>query len=323
MKERPILYSAPMVRGILDDRKTITRRIAKLNASGRVTRAGKQWHPDDPDAVLACPYGQPGDRLWVRETWQVARHEPCLPHERDYQELHSPVIRYIAEAVRATPTAAASPPPAWHKAQRLIQQLADIALPKPMACGNVTLDAKAIALLRQPSREIFATPPAGVVPGLRAGAVRILQQLSARAPAGYSKPQVGALTKFSHKGGTFNTYLSDLRRAGYIEERDGLLFASDAGIQSLCDKLPAKPTTHDEVMAMWRTALRAGAFAMLEAIVAAGAAGMDRRSLADAVGMSAAGGTFNTYLSDLRRNGLITEARGGACVANDILFPEK
>lgn len=68
MKERPILFSGPMVRAILDGRKTVTRRVVKLNQSGRVALCGKNWHRDDPDSILACPYGQPGDRLWVRET---------------------------------------------------------------------------------------------------------------------------------------------------------------------------------------------------------------------------------------------------------------
>jgi hypothetical protein len=40
-----------------------------------------------------------------------------------------------------------------------------------------------------------------------------------------------------------------------------------------------------------------------------------------AVEMTASGGTFNTYLGDLRRNSLIVE-RDRRCVANDILFPE-
>lgn len=74
-------------------------------------------------------------------------------------------------------------------------------------------------------------------------------------------------------------------------------------------------------MAMWRKSLRSGAFAMLEAIVAAGASGIGRQGVADAVGMSAAGGTFSTYLGDLRRNGLITE-RDKVCTATDILFPK-
>jgi len=72
MKERPILFSGPMVRAILDGRKTQTRRIMKRNSSGRVQWKGKQWHIQDENAFLACPYGQPGDRLWVKETWQCA-----------------------------------------------------------------------------------------------------------------------------------------------------------------------------------------------------------------------------------------------------------
>lgn len=59
------------VRAILDERKTQTRRVVKLNASGHVKEIGgnRRWHRDDPEAALACPYGQPGDRLWVREAW--------------------------------------------------------------------------------------------------------------------------------------------------------------------------------------------------------------------------------------------------------------
>lgn len=69
MMERPILFSGPMVRAILDGRKTMTRRVVKMNLAGRVELRGKQWHIDDPNAILACPYGRPGDLLWVRETW--------------------------------------------------------------------------------------------------------------------------------------------------------------------------------------------------------------------------------------------------------------
>jgi len=53
---------------LLDGRKTQTRRVVKLNESGRAARSGRNWHLGDPDVVLACPYGQPGDRLWVKET---------------------------------------------------------------------------------------------------------------------------------------------------------------------------------------------------------------------------------------------------------------
>mgnify|MGYP001195810431 CR=1 FL=1 len=71
MNERPILFSAPMVRAILSGKKSQTRRIVKINAAGRAFRGSRNWHVDDPDAVLACSYCQVGDFLWVRETWRT------------------------------------------------------------------------------------------------------------------------------------------------------------------------------------------------------------------------------------------------------------
>ena len=89
MKERPILFNDEMVRAILDGRKTQTRRVVKLNAAGRASEIGshRNWHLEDPDAVSACPYGQPGDRLWVREAWKYA----------DWTEQGEPFIQYRAD----------------------------------------------------------------------------------------------------------------------------------------------------------------------------------------------------------------------------------
>lgn len=89
-KERPILFSTPMVRAILAGGKTQTRRIIKwpkvpewhdwdYEPNRLVSRAGeKKWWPEyvwndgggrSSQCELACPYGATGDRLWVRETW--------------------------------------------------------------------------------------------------------------------------------------------------------------------------------------------------------------------------------------------------------------
>lgn len=69
MREHPILFSGPMVRAILSGTKSQTRRIVKPQP------------PPEREAILAkfpkqkgCPYGQPGDRLWVRETLKCDTH---------------------------------------------------------------------------------------------------------------------------------------------------------------------------------------------------------------------------------------------------------
>lgn len=232
------------------------------------------------------------------------------------------VRRRIREAVAAVPRTADAHP-AHVKTLRKIAQLvapyAGVSV-EGIVLGPMGRDAP-VARAPRASAPALRSVPAASVNGIRAGAVRILQELAARAPAGYSRAQVGALTQFSPKGGTFNTYLGDLRRAGFIKEHGGLTYATDAGITALGDQVPKSPTSHDEAMALWRKALRAGAFSMLEAIVAAGRDGINRQEIADAVGMQSSGGTFNTYLGDLRRNGLITE-RDKRCTANDILFPK-
>lgn len=95
-RERPILFSGPMVRAILDGRKSQTRRVVKFCKGGpfadhrhwptcyRTHDGGWGWC--DGDAPIPamfdrpgklCPYGQPGDRLWVREAFCYGDQEPC------------------------------------------------------------------------------------------------------------------------------------------------------------------------------------------------------------------------------------------------------
>ena len=91
MKERPILFSGPMVRAILEGRKTMTRRVVKPDIANFLEDG---WEPEkrmyetrNGDIVPAssiCPHGVPGDMLWVRETWsQVVTNIP-----RDYGFLY-------------------------------------------------------------------------------------------------------------------------------------------------------------------------------------------------------------------------------------------
>lgn len=80
MKERPILFSGAMARALLDGSKTQTRRVVKPkrvpDGNWMVETRGNRhelthWDNDTAETELIdCPYGQPGDRLWVRETWR-------------------------------------------------------------------------------------------------------------------------------------------------------------------------------------------------------------------------------------------------------------
>lgn len=74
MKERPILFSGAMVRAILDGRKTQTRRVVKpqpfeMHKFEHAIRACWSEREAPCFEPVLCPYGQVGDRLWVRETY--------------------------------------------------------------------------------------------------------------------------------------------------------------------------------------------------------------------------------------------------------------
>jgi hypothetical protein len=76
VKERPILFSAPMVGPVLDGSKTQTRRVMKpqpRRVDGGVPFGDSPaWaHAEPGSAIMRCPYGIRGDRLWVRENgWE-------------------------------------------------------------------------------------------------------------------------------------------------------------------------------------------------------------------------------------------------------------
>jgi hypothetical protein len=87
IKERPVLFSSPMVRAILDGRKTVTRRPVKVQPRSRADigsyGTGQPFirNPDVTKRNPECPFGNPGDRLWVRETWYCDHNEVmCGPY---------------------------------------------------------------------------------------------------------------------------------------------------------------------------------------------------------------------------------------------------
>jgi hypothetical protein len=99
VKERPILFSTPMIQAILEGRKTQTRRVVKLPKEVDPNHFDKasspigtgeftivHWPYDHYELVtIKCPYGQVGDVLWVRETWAAVGCIGGHPYEHIYQ----------------------------------------------------------------------------------------------------------------------------------------------------------------------------------------------------------------------------------------------
>jgi len=173
---------------------------------------------------------------------------------------------------------------------------------KPAAAPNAT-----------PTRP---APEAGDIK-LRSGAVRMLESLGRMHPLRLTKAQWGTVAKLKTSGGTWSTYLSDLRRLGFIDENAIGYTLTDAGFDQLGGR--PEPMTAIELQDHYRRILRSGAVKMLDAIMAAYPDWIDREAIGEAAELATSGGTFSTYLSDLTRNGLVEKA-GSDYRATDILM---
>lgn len=112
MTDRPILFSAPMVRAILDGSKTQTRRVVKPQpvdrgggslsisyAAGKMNHMGPAGFMLEKLAQYGCPYGKTGDRLWVREKFTIVPvtayrmsegvQQTVSPSEPDYAAVYA------------------------------------------------------------------------------------------------------------------------------------------------------------------------------------------------------------------------------------------
>jgi hypothetical protein len=105
LQEHPILFSAPMIKAVLDGRKTQTRRVIAPQPTGWNPIQGVEniWYwciagDQDWSEKRLCPYGQTGDRLWVRETWRCEELETGLDGVRYSADHHFRPIENSLEA---------------------------------------------------------------------------------------------------------------------------------------------------------------------------------------------------------------------------------
>ena len=94
---KPIIFTGASILGILDGSKTMTRRVVKPQPGGgfdwcRVVQVAHWYHieADLPRPVMhtvTCPYGVPGDRMYVRETWRQSQRGPeYIVYKADYSQ---------------------------------------------------------------------------------------------------------------------------------------------------------------------------------------------------------------------------------------------
>lgn len=161
MKERGMIFNTEMVRAILDGRKTQTRRIMKPQPEP-CPRGGHWWpsnvfktmlHVEDEMqngkggwgglAGDACPFGDLGDRIWVRETWaEAGASAPDLKLYRANYPEHVPSIYEnvpLAEEIRWTPSIHM---PRW--ASRILLEITDVRVERLNAISEEDAEAEGI-----------------------------------------------------------------------------------------------------------------------------------------------------------------------------------
>lgn len=158
VKERPILFSGPMVSAILEGRKTVTRRPVKIQprSKGDIGSYGLGQpfirHPDPTKRNPECPYGRPGDRLWVREAWAAdAQVDSITPRDLS----HGEPIAYPADgSIRQTGCAMISQGrgrpsihmPRW--ASRILLEVTDVRVERLQDISEEQAEAEGVGFLR-------------------------------------------------------------------------------------------------------------------------------------------------------------------------------
>lgn len=155
-------------------------------------------------------------------------------------------------------------------------------------------------------------------PQIKAGAMRMLTALARQHPLRVTRAQLATLGGVKKSGGTFGSYFSALRTSGLIAEDNGLVSITETGMETAGIE-PGAPVTAAEIREQWRAALKAGARVMLDHLLDAHPASLSRAELAQAAGLEQNGGTFGSYLSSLRSNGL-AEVNGAQVRAADVFF---
>lgn len=149
------------------------------------------------------------------------------------------------------------------------------------------------------------------------GAYRMLCALAWRAPEPMTLSKLALRTGISRNGGTFRTYLGKLKTLGWAFSHGNAVAITEAGRGALNGDVP-QPPRGEALIEYWQRELgNSGARRMFDAIVEAYPRPLSTAELEEKTGIAAAGGTFRTYLGQLRTLDLVTR---GEIRASEELF---
>jgi hypothetical protein len=150
------------------------------------------------------------------------------------------------------------------------------------------------------------------------GAMRMLKA-AAMYPSGITKTRMAVLARLSYTSGSFGTYLSTLKKGGYITGEGNNFCITEYGLQEAGD-VELLPTDPLQLIEMWCDILgnQSGVARMLRVLGKKYPQALSKEALGDLVEMSSTSGSFGTYLSTLKRNGLISISSGQVKAADEL-----
>lgn len=285
--------AATIERAKADDPRELRRRVQQLE---RELAAAKTAQPAPTVQRVEVP---------------VLKHVQMRALESLPAKLEKPALR-LAEV---TAVLGAS----LRELREALAQLNAPAVAAPLvASAGVARQASVIrAIPRRPAA--MDPPPSGNRPRLgRSGARRMLIAL-AQHPGAITDSKVALLSGIARRGGTFRTYLGQLRTAGYVAGDRHALAITPSGLEALGTYGPL-PTPGPELVDYWLTELgNSGMRRLLEGLIDVYPRALSREGLAERSGMALDGGTFRTYLGKLRTLELVA-GRGDELRASEDLF---
>lgn len=161
------------------------------------------------------------------------------------------------------------------------------------------------------------TSSSGTVTG---GAMRMLKAAAMFHPKPITRTRMAALAGLSHTSGSFGTYRSTLKKEGLLIENGNEYSITPKGLEK-AGNVATLPTDPHALIEMWcdNVGSNSGAARILRVLGEKYPESLSKSAIGDLVGMSSTSGSFGTYLSILKRNGLIT-VNGQNVKASDELF---